>query len=95
MNFRAGDVPVDIGVLPKEHEQGAAKDQSLLVLTARGYGKRVDTDEVRLTRRGAKGVVALKFKKKMGEDHLACFRVVSEADEILLSTVHVRFIWSY
>lgn len=91
MKFREGDVPVDIGVLPKEHEQGTpaadAKGQSLLVLTAGGYGKRVDTDEFRLTRRGAKGIVALKFKKKMGADHLACFRIVSEVDEILLSTV--------
>lgn len=51
MNFRDEDVPVDIGVLPRE--DGGAKDQgqSLLVLTTRGYGKRVDMDEFKTTRR--------------------------------------------
>ena len=50
MNFREEDVPVDIGVLPaakKDQGQG----QSLLVLTTRGYGKRVDMDEFKTTRR--------------------------------------------
>lgn len=43
---------MDIGVLPaakKDQGQG----QSLLVLTTRGYGKRVDMDEFKTTRRWA------------------------------------------
>ncbi|CAN0371373.1 unnamed protein product, partial [Discosporangium mesarthrocarpum] len=49
--------------------------------------------------RGGKGVIALKFKapsgKKAGKDQqqleddsLACFRVVTEEDEVMLSTAH-------
>lgn len=51
MNFRGDDVPVDICVLPSETEVGKSKGQALLVLTTRGFGKRVDTDEFKLTRR--------------------------------------------
>lgn len=51
MNFREGDVPVDIGVLPREVGDGGSDGQSLLVLTSKGFGKRVDTDEFKLTRR--------------------------------------------
>ncbi|CAN0491882.1 unnamed protein product, partial [Scytosiphon promiscuus] len=35
--------------------------------------------------RGGKGVIALKFRKKL-DDSLACFRIVSADDEIMLST---------
>lgn len=54
MKFGEGDVPVDIGVLPKGSGDGIEKErgqQSLLVVTTKGYGKRVNTDEFRLTRR--------------------------------------------
>lgn len=50
MNFRDDDVPVDLGVVTQDSE-GGKKGQSLLVLTTRGYGKRVDMDEFRTTRR--------------------------------------------
>eukprot|EP00903_Cladosiphon_okamuranus_P010462 g9898.t1 len=83
MNFREEDVPVDIGVLPAAKDQG--QRQSLLVVTTRGYGKRVDMDEFKTTRRGGKGVIALKLRKKL-DDTLACFRIVGAEDEIMLST---------
>jgi len=50
MNFRDDDVPVDLGVVPRDLK-GGKQGQSLLVLTTRGYGKRVDMDEFRTTRR--------------------------------------------
>lgn len=50
MNFREEDVPVDIGVLPAANKK-QGQEQSLLVLTTRGYGKRVDMDEFKTTRR--------------------------------------------
>ncbi|CBN74882.1 DNA gyrase subunit A [Ectocarpus siliculosus] len=58
---------------------------SLLVLTTRGYGKRVALNEFKTTRRGGKGVIALKLRQKL-EDTLACFRIVGADDEIMLST---------
>ncbi|CAM9092331.1 unnamed protein product [Pylaiella littoralis] len=85
MNFREGDVPVDIGVLPREDGDAEDQGQSLLVLTTRGYGKRVDMNEFKTTRRGGKGVIALKLRKQL-EDTLACFRIVGADDEIMLST---------
>lgn len=51
MNFRDEDVPVDIDVLPGEVGNGRSEGQSLLVMSTRGFGKRVDTDEFKLTRR--------------------------------------------
>ena len=52
MNFRPGDTPVDIGVLPRESgSEKESEGQFLLVLTTRGFGKRVSTDEFKLTRR--------------------------------------------
>ncbi|CAM9675174.1 unnamed protein product, partial [Laminaria digitata] len=86
MNFRPGDTPVDIGVLPRgSGDDKEGEGQSLLVLTTKGFGKRVDPDEFKLTRRGGRGVIALKFRKSL-DDSLACFRVVGADDEIMLST---------
>ncbi|CAN0050365.1 unnamed protein product, partial [Ectocarpus sp. 12 AP-2014] len=93
MNFRDEDVPVDIGVVPREAVAATAGDDagvkeeghSLLVLTTRGYGKRVALNEFKTTRRGGKGVIALKLRQKL-EDTLACFRIVGADDEIMLST---------
>lgn len=52
MNFRPGDTPVDIGVLSRgSGSDKESEGQSLLVLTTKGFGKRVDTDEFKLTRR--------------------------------------------
>lgn len=55
MNFREDDFPVDIDVLPGELGNGKSEGQSLLVMTTRGFGKRVDTDEFKLTRRSGGG----------------------------------------
>ncbi|CAM9466525.1 unnamed protein product [Ascophyllum nodosum] len=86
MRFGPGDVPVDIGVIPREASvERSDEGQSVLVVTTKGYGKRVRTNEFRLTRRGAKGVIAIKFRKTL-DDSIACFRVVGPDDEIMLST---------
>ena len=47
-----------------------------------------------LSRRGGKGVIALKFKKSL-DDSLACFRVVGPDDEIMLSTFQVHYIQTW
>lgn len=44
--------------------------------------------------RGAKGVIAIKFRKSM-DDSIACFRVVGPDDEIMLSTFQVRIPLAY
>ena len=52
MRFGPGDVPVDIGVIPREASvERSDEGQSVLVVTTKGYGKRVRTNEFRLTRR--------------------------------------------
>lgn len=73
MNFRPGDTPVDIGVLPRGNGDDKESDgKSLLVLTTKGFGKRVDTDEFKLTRRWdvgrAEGRVVLRKIKSAVEE---------------------------
>lgn len=53
MNYRREDVPVDMCVIPRGEGKGDAEDQEqlLLVLSTKGYGKRVDTNEFRTTKR--------------------------------------------
>lgn len=87
MRLRERDLVADVSVLrSKDLEQ-----QYVLVVTARGYGKRVPTDEFRATSRGLVGVIATKFKnakddKDGDDDATSCVRVVQEDDEVLLTT---------
>lgn len=59
----------------------------VLIVTARGFGKRVRATEFRAQRRGGVGVIAMKLKKKHTNDRVSCLRTVaSEEDEILVIT---------
>jgi len=62
---------------------GPDKD-SILLLTALGYGKRVSVTDVKARARGTMGVQALKFKRD--DDCLVDVRGVAENDEVLLVT---------
>lgn len=84
MNLRDGDRPVDMDILPDPDTE--ADDQQLLLLTRSGLGKRVAATEFRIQGRGGMGVIATKFKARQTDDKLACLRVVSDNDEIVLST---------
>jgi DNA gyrase subunit A len=61
----------------------------VLVITQRGYGKRISIDEFRTQKRGGKGVIIIKFKSataKEGGDELSCLRICRPGDEVVLST---------
>jgi hypothetical protein len=47
MRFREGDYPVDIDILPGQDDAKLPEGKSLVVVTAHGYGKRVDCAEFR------------------------------------------------
>ncbi len=86
MNLNPGDTLAAMNILKADKSDD---DESVLIITEQGFGKRVSTDEFKATGRGKKGVISTKFKKpKSGEeeDNVAGFLVVKEDDEILIST---------
>jgi len=59
-------------------------DKRLLMVSERGYGKRVSLDDFPLQGRGGKGVQGIKLDKDSG--HLVSVGIVSDQDEIILTT---------
>jgi DNA gyrase subunit A len=57
---------------------------SILVVTDRGYGKRSDLEDYRLTRRGGKGVITVKCGEKNGE--MISIREVVDNDDLMIIT---------
>lgn len=57
---------------------------SLLTVCERGFGKRTDIDEYRLTRRGGKGVINVKVTEKNGP--VLALRAVTDQDALMLIT---------
>jgi len=67
-------------------------DTQLLVISEKGYGKRSDIEEFRLTNRGAKGVKALNITEKTG--HLVSIMEVTDKDQLMIMTqagIAIRF----
>ena len=71
----------------------------VLMVTEKGYGKRIVMDEFKVQKKGGKGVTAIKFKEKAGgggkiarkegvsdADAVSCMRVCRSGDEVVLST---------
>jgi DNA gyrase subunit A len=59
----------------------------VLVITNRGYGKRVPVSQFTLQNRAGKGRIAIKFKKNRGVvDRMAALRIVNEEDELMIIT---------
>jgi DNA gyrase subunit A len=60
----------------------------VLVITNRGYGKRVPVSQFTLQNRAGKGRIAIKFKKKNRgvADRMAALRIVNEEDELMIIT---------
>ncbi|MGQ9866076.1 MAG: DNA gyrase subunit A [Pseudanabaenaceae cyanobacterium] len=67
-------------------EENCEKDRGpwVLVLTQKGYGKRVPIDRFRIQKRAGKGLMVTKFKS--GEDHLAALRLVQPGDQFAVVT---------
>jgi DNA gyrase subunit A len=57
---------------------------SILVVTDKGYGKRSDLDDYRLTRRGGKGVITIKSSEKNG--NMISIREVLDNDDLMIIT---------
>jgi DNA gyrase subunit A len=57
---------------------------SILVVTERGYGKRSELDDYRLTRRGGKGVITMKASEKVG--NMISIREVVDNDDLMIIT---------
>ena len=58
--------------------------QLILVVTEKGYGKKTNVDEYRLTHRGSKGVRALNVTDKNGL--IVAFKAVNGDEDLIIST---------
>lgn len=58
------------------------QDQTILVVSEKGYGKRTDIDEYRKTNRGGKGVKTLNITPKTGA--LVAIKAVSDKDDLMI-----------
>ncbi|AQG79223.1 DNA gyrase subunit A [Spirosoma montaniterrae] len=71
---------------PTDHVIGmvciSSPDAQLLVVSEKGYGKRSDIDEYRITNRGAKGVGTLKVTEKVGR--LVAVLDVADNDDLMI-----------
>ena len=66
---------------------GTNSTTDVLILTEKGFGKRVPASEFRTKSRGVFGVTAMKFKKNATDDRISCLRAVeAESDEMLVIT---------
>jgi DNA gyrase subunit A len=57
---------------------------TILVATVKGYGKRSELDEYRVTRRGGKGIRTVKVTEKTG--NMVAIREATESDDIVIVT---------
>jgi len=60
----------------------SSPEAQLLVVSEKGYGKRSDVHEYRVTNRGAKGVGTLKVTEKVG--HLVAVLDVADSDDLMI-----------
>lgn len=62
----------------------AKEGQDILVVTKKGYGKRTDVNEYRLTHRGSKGVKTLNITDKNGT--IVAFKTVTDDKDLMIIT---------
>lgn len=60
------------------------KEKDILVVSEKGFGKRSDIDEYRITNRGGKGVKTINITEKTGS--LIALKDVSEEDDLMIIT---------
>ncbi len=61
-------------------------DQTVLVVSEKGYGKRTPVDEYRITNRGGKGVRTINITDKTGK--LIAIRDVTDKDDLMIITTN-------
>ena len=62
----------------------ANKEQQVLVVTEKGYGKRTSVEEYRQTHRGSKGVKALNVTDKNG--NIVSFKIIDGEEDLMIIT---------
>ena len=62
------------------------RNDTILVVTEKGYGKRSDINDYRITRRGGKGVITVKTTDKVGK--MIALMEVIDTDELVIITSH-------
>lgn len=62
----------------------AEQNQQILVVTGKGYGKKTDLDEYRMTHRGGKGVKALNVTEKNG--NIVSFKTIHGDEDVMIVT---------
>lgn len=81
MKLKEGDRIADMNVISGD------STEDVLIVTARGFGKRVPATEFRPQSRGCLGVKAMNFKRQYDNDQISCLRTVaSDSDEIMVIT---------
>ena len=75
---------IDNKVINKDKKIKNAVDRFILSVSENGYGKRTSYSDYRVTNRGGKGIIGIINSPRNGD--IASTLVVSETDEILLST---------
>jgi len=80
IKFNDGDSVVSLEVLPLEN----AKNSSILTITDKGYGKRTEIQDYRLTGRAGKGVINMKLTDKTGT--VVKSQSVDDKDNIIVMT---------
>lgn len=60
------------------------EDSNILLVTEKGYGKRTQVSDYRQTRRGSKGVLALKLTEKNG--NLIAAKIVEDNKDVIIMT---------
>lgn len=64
----------------------ARASASILVVTSKGFGKRSDLGDYRVTNRGGKGVITVKANDKVGK--LISIKEVTDSDDLMIITSH-------
>jgi DNA gyrase subunit A len=62
------------------------RNDTILVVTEKGYGKRSDINDYRITHRGGKGVITVKTTAKVGK--MIALMDVIDTDELVIITTH-------
>ena len=78
IRLKAEDTVVSMEVIKKQEEK------QILVITEKGYGKRVKASEFRVQNRGGRGVLGQKVGDKTGQ--VICARLVSSGQQALITT---------
>jgi len=84
IRVKAGDFVVSMVIVPSREEK------RLLLVTAHGYGKRVDLSDIPSQRRGGKGVIGIKLDEATSP--VVAALLVAEHDEVALSTTSGKVI---